>query len=470
MSLTPLPALLDATLRTVARRYRLPPLERASSLTDATNPATALAIVIEEARRVRADGHAPGADLRQRFIDALARMIRDAMDTSSGDPSFQASVLRHDAPNVREYASLSAHAEQDRRALHSAVNAIAHPAKLERSAQAWQRDGLARLHAAATAASWAELHAALAQLLALPEMATDAAFEQDIVKLKDGPALERMLRLDALAADEDVRRYRALWVRQGPLVGSTVAVAQGAASQQRGAAVEALAAQALDALARRLDAVDAQRTYRVVTSMRVPSSIPGRHDRAKTEWDAILLERARGSDPASAWNVRFLVEAKASADAATTDLPRLLRGLTLLAQAAPDTVYAFETHQGTVHVHGASLHALTTDETTLPREVLYCCDASADTTPRLLGAASRMQLLSAQASLEYASALAQQPDADPDGLGVIWHALLTLPQWQAVLHQYPSLRQVRELMVAIDDLRAAIEDIDEGGIASSVCA
>ena len=104
-------------------------------------------------------------------------------------------------------------------------------------------------------------------------MATDAAFEQDIVKLKDSPALERMLRVAALASDEHVRRYRALWVR-GPLEGSTVAVAQGVASQQRGAAVEALAAQALDALARRLDAVDARRTYRVVTSMRVPSSIP----------------------------------------------------------------------------------------------------------------------------------------------------------------------------------------------------
>ncbi|MCA3782202.1 MAG: 3-deoxy-D-arabino-heptulosonate 7-phosphate synthase [Burkholderia sp.] len=470
MSLTPLPALLDETLHAVVRRYRLPPLDGASSLTDATNPATALAIVIEAARRMRADGHAPGAELRQRFIDALAQMIRDAMDPSSGDPSFQASVLRHDAPSVREYASLSAHAEQDRRALHSAVNAIAHPAKLERSALAWQRDGLARLHAAATAASWAGLHAALAQLLALPDMATDAAFEQDIVKLKDSPALERMLRLDALASDEDVRRYRALWVRQGPLEGSTVAVAQGVASQQRGAAVEALAAQALDALARRLDAVDEQRTYRVVTSMRVPSSIPGRHDRAKTEWDAILLERARDLDPASAWNVRFLVEAKASADAATTDLPRLLRGLNLLAQADPDTDYAFETHQGTVRVQGASLRALTTDEASLQREVLYCCDASADATPRLLGAASRMQLLSAQASLEYASALAQQQDADPDRLGVVWHALLSLPQWHAVLHQYPSLRQVRELMVAIDDLRAAIDDTDEGSVASSVCA
>ncbi|AXF25731.1 3-deoxy-D-arabino-heptulosonate 7-phosphate synthase [Burkholderia pyrrocinia] len=470
MSLTPLPALFDEILRTVARRYRLPPLDSVSSPADAANPATTLARVIEEACRMLGDGQSPCAELRQRFIDALARMIRDAMDPRSGDPAFQASVLRHDAPSVREYASLSAHAEQDRRALHSAVNAIAHPAKLERSAQAWRRDGLARLHAAATAASWVDLDAALAQLLALPDMAADTAFEQDIVKLKDSPALERMLRLDALASDEHVRRYRALWVRQGPLEGSTVAVAQGVASQQRGAAVEALAAQVLDALARRLEAVDARRTYRVVTSMRVPSSIPGRHDRAKTEWDAILLERMRGDEAAPVWNVRFLVEAKASADAATTDLSRLLRGLNLLAQADADTIYAFETHQGTVRVHGASLRALTTDDAALQREVLYCCDASADATPRLLGAASRMQLLSAQASLEYASALAQQPDADPGGLGVIWHALLTLPPWHAVLHQYPSLRQVRELMVAIDDLRAAIGDVADDGVASSVCA
>ncbi|WP_321791709.1 3-deoxy-D-arabino-heptulosonate 7-phosphate synthase [Burkholderia pyrrocinia] len=469
MPLTPLPALLDEVLRTVVRRYRLPPLDSASS-PDAANPATALAIVIEEARRMRSDGHAPGAELRQRFIDALARMIRDAMETPSGDPAFQAAVLRHEAASVREYASLHAHAEQDRRALHSAVNAIAHPAKLERSAQAWQRDGLARLHAAATSASWADLHATLQQLLALPDMATDAAFEQDIVKLKDGAALERLLRLDMLASDEHVRRYRALWVRQGPLEGSTIAVAQGAASQQRGAAVEALAAQALDALAGRLEALDERRTYRVVTSMRVPSSIPGRHDRAKTEWDAILLERMRGDEPAPAWNVRFLVEAKASADAATTDLPRLLRGLNLLAQADPDTIYSFETHQGTVRVHGASLRALTADDAAPQREVLYCCDASADATPRLLGAASRMQLLSAQASLEYASALARQPDADPEGLGVIWQALLTLPQWLAVLHQYPSLRQVRELMVAIDDLRAAIDDVADDGVANSVWA
>ncbi|KVL43945.1 hypothetical protein [Burkholderia territorii] len=459
---TPLPALLDEVLRTVDRRYRLPPFARASSLTDAASPATVIAIVIEEARRMQADGLTPAPALQCRFIDALARMIGDAIDTRSGDPAFQAAVLRHGVAAVREYASLAAHAEQDRRTLRSAVNTIAHPARLERHAQAWQREPLARLHAAAAGASWVDLDAALRHLLAQPEMATDTAFEQDIAKLKDSAALARLQRLDALSPDPGVRQYRALWSRQGPLEGSALAVAQGATSQQRGAAVEALAARALDALAAQLDAHDAHRTYRVVTSMRVPASIPARHDRAKTEWDAVLLERARGDDASAAWHVLILVEAKASADAATTDLPRLLRGLSLLAQADPDTVYTFDTREGAVRLHGASLHALKTDDAALQREVLYCCDAAADPAPRLLGAASRMQLLSAPASLEYASALAQHADADPHGLGAVWQALLEQPSWRAVLHQYESLRQVRALMVGVDDLMAAIEgDVDD---------
>ncbi|KAB0634198.1 3-deoxy-D-arabino-heptulosonate 7-phosphate synthase [Burkholderia latens] len=459
---TPLPALLDEVLRSVHRRFRLPPLVRATSLTDAANPATVIAIVIEEARRMKAEGRTSGPALQHRFVNALARMIGDAMNTQSGDPAFQAAVLRHRAATVREYASLAAHAEQDRRTLRSAINTIAHPARLERHAQAWQREPLARLHAAAARAAWDDVDATLRHLLAQPEMATDTAFEQDIVKLKDSAALARLLRTDALSPDPDVRQYRTLWGRQGPLVGSALAVAQGVTSQQRGAAVEALAAQALHALAAQLDARDPHRTYRVVTSMRVPAAIPGKHDRAKTEWDAVLLDRARGDDPSAAWHVRFLVEAKASADAATTDLPRLLRGLHLLAQADPHTVYAFDAREGAVRLHGASLHALTTDDAALQREVLYCCDASADPAPRLLGAASRMQLLSAPASLDYASALARHQDADPHGLDVVWHALLELPSWHAVLHQYESLRQVRALMVGVDDLMAAIEgDVDD---------
>ena len=122
--------------------------------------------------------------------------------------------------------------------------------------------------------------------------------------------------------------------------------------------------------------------------------------------------------------------------------------------------------------HGArarrALRALTTDEATLPREVLYCCDASADDA----APAGRRQpnAVAVGTGEPRIRARSQRPDADPDGLGVVWHALLTLPQWHAVLHQYPSLRQVRELMVAIDDLRAAIDDVDEGGVASSAYA
>ena len=136
------------------------------------------------------------------------------------------------------------------------------------------------------------------------------------------PALERMLRVAALASDEHVRRYRARVRRSkaAPSPSRRASRRSGAARRSAGRA----GARRAGAPARRR-----RRTPHVpvVTSMRVPSSIPGRHDRAKTEWDAILLERPRGDDPAPVWNVRFLVEAKASADAATTDLPRLLRGL-----------------------------------------------------------------------------------------------------------------------------------------------
>ena len=454
----PLPALLDRILRTVVRRYRLPPLARSSSLDASTNAATVIATVIEEARLALAAHTAPEAALQDRFVAALARMIRDAVDPHMGDPAFQAAVLRHDAPSVRDYAALSAHADQDRRALRSTVNTLAHPAKRERCAHAWQRDALAELHTAAFSASWSAFDATVRRWRAHPDTASDPVFSRELAKLTDSPALARLQRIDALASDPSVRRYRALLARHGPQSGSALAVAQGVTSRQRGAAVEAAAAQALDALAQRLDAHDGTPRYRVVTSMRVPSAIPGPHDRAKTEWDAVLLERANDDAQAPVWNVCFLVEAKASADAATTDLPRLQRGLRLLAQADVYTVYSFDTRQGAVRVTGASLGALTTDEATLPREVMYCCDERAEVTPRLLGAASRMQLLCAQASLDYASTLLRTGDADPRMLGVIWEALIGVPQWRSVLHQYSTLRQVRELMVRIDDLLVAIDD------------
>ena len=500
MPLPPRPALLDETLRIVARRYRVP-----ATLAGDTDPtvssqrhcATRLAVAIDQARQALARATTPPASVKQCFIDALAQLIHEAMRPDQGDPAIQAMVLRHQAPQVREYASLSAGAEADRRDVVAAVNAIAHPAKLERMPAGALRTVLARLQAAASAASWPALATAVAQLESLRATASDPgedladgpanapdntaandpdnapdnapandpALARSLSRLRDGAALERLQRLDELALDPWVRRYQALWNRNGPRSGSPGAVAQGVAAQQRGAAVEARASQALQALADRLNAgPDGNAAYRVVTSMRVPPALPGDADRAKSEWDAALLRRVDAPNvpnapaaPPAAWDVCLLVEAKASVDAASTDFARLLRGLARLAQAEPGMTYPFHTHQGPVPIRGASLAALPTGDTDLSGAVLYCSDAPADPAPRLLNAACRMQLLSAPASVAYASELAQGRPADTRGLQAVWQSLLTSPQWAGVLNQYPQLYLVRELMVHADDLLAAAQ-------------
>jgi len=52
--------------------------------------------------------------------------------------------------------------------------------------------------------------------------------------------------------------------------------------------------------------------------------------------------------------------------------------------------------------------------------------------------------------------LADKQQPDPDALESVWRQLLESPQWAPVLHQYPTLRQVRALMVHVDDLLAAV--------------
>lgn len=235
------------------------------------------------------------------------------------------------------------------------------------------------------------------------------------------------------------------------------AAEQGRVNQARGNAVEAATAEALRRLAQCLDTAEhSPGRYRVITSVRVPPTLPGHAEYAKTEWDAILLRRADDTESAdAAWDVCLLAEAKASVDAATTDLPRLARGLRLLgsAQAA---AYPFETREGTVWLRGASLATLEDDEAALPDVVLYCCDAPAEPAPRLLGAAHRMQLLSAPASLAYANGLASGKAADPSRLAPVWTQLLEATAWRPVLTQYTRLRQVRALMVHVGDLVDAL--------------
>lgn len=447
-------SLLDATLRRTARRYRVPAISKIA-VEDAP-PATALAVAVEQARLSLETGAPPPA-VKQAFLDALARLIRDAMSETDGDPVFQAMLLRHRLAPVREYASLAARAAQDRREVIAAANAVAHPAKVERMPAGAPREAMATLQAAAASESWTTLLEAARRLLGLPADAQPATARAVLERLLASPALAHLQRLDVLTADADVRRYRALWEQQGPSPGSAVALAQGNASRLRGDAVEALALQALEALARKLNATDGREAYQAVSSMRVPPSLPANAERAKSEWDAALLRKTEDANAPPAWDLCLLLEAKASADAAATDFPRLLRGLRLLAHADPHSDYAFSTRQGRFPLRGASLHALPAGGPQLDTRVLYFCDGPADTIPRLLSAASRMQLLSAQPSLDYASRLAQGLDPAPDTLEPVWRLLLESSQWTGVLQQYPTLCQARELMVHPDDLMAAIE-------------
>lgn len=441
-------------------------------------------MAIELARAALARGEQPDAAVKARFLQGLARLIADALHPQTGDPAFQAMVLRHRHAWVREYASLQAQGDKDARHIRSRVDAIAHPGKLRQQASGPLRDGLSQLYEQVSTGAWTEAADTGRFLLAGLETRSDPLFDlqstaglgRSLQHLLQDPALARLQRLLALAHDTDVQHYLALWASHGPRSGSAEAAAQGASAQQRGAEVEATAAQALDALAAQLNRDDSQQwTYRVVTALHVPAVLVDSAERAKTEWDVAVFRRpkiedaketegakkaeaAKKTDAAASppWDICLLVEAKASADAATTDFPRLLRGLQLLSKADAHVIYPFLTKQGTVPVRGRSLHALPTTDAlaTFQDAVLYCSDAPADPAPKPLGAASRMQLISSTNTLDYASRLSDGEAVNAQDLEPVWQTLLTDPRWLTVLNQYATLRRVRELMVHVADLHA----------------
>jgi hypothetical protein len=495
-----MPPLLDDTLRHTVRRYRAPALPADLDAARAKGAATAIAVAIEHARAALAAGEAPGDGVKTLFLDALARLIggamrplkgvgADAVEGASdlagsgdlvggGDPAFQAMVLRHRSAVVREYASLSAHAERDRRTVRAAVNALAHPAKTQRRSPGATREALLTLHAAGEAGDWTQVSDVISPLRDRPDVREEPLLHRGLERLLNDSALRHLQRLDALSSDDLVTRYRALWDRQGPVAGSEQAAASGAGAQQRGDAVEALATEALEALVGRMNAEAGTARYRVANSLRIPPSFPGDAQRAKSEWDVALLRRHESSTTDEDWDLCLLIEAKASPDAATTDLPRLLRGLRLLAQADVDTSYVFASTDGEIRLRGASLSALPTEEAELARAVLYCCDGAEDRAPRLLNAASRMQLLSAEASLDFAVRLEDGASVgqvgqigqlgqfgkvgpvgpvDPLLLAPVWQLLLEAPAFTSVLRQYVTLQAVRELMVHPGDLLAAVQ-------------
>lgn len=465
---TPLRALLDA----VPRRYLMAGGIGAGG---ADGHAAALARAIECLQVELAGGLEPGPPPRDAFVGALDGVIREALRPRDGDPAFQAAVLAYRLSVVREYLALNGGAAADRRKVQSVVDALAHPRKPPRLEPGEARTWLAQLHAAAAAQDWRRV-AQLAQALpARPEVAVIDDLASALRALGGDPALIRLCRIEALMRDPEVCRYRSIRAQLGPRAGSDEATAQARLARQRGAVVETQAAHALRAVAGYLNrlkgaaaASDASR-YRVVTSLRVPSSLGADRDRAKTEWDAVLLRRvdpaagsaqagatAASADLAPLWDIRLVIEAKASVEAATTDLPRLLRGLRLLARARPDQVYAFSTQQGVVQVRGTSLAALPVTEATLAEQVLYCSDASTDPPRAGLHAASRAQLLSAPACLAHGAALSEGRTASKDDLVPLWQALRHEARWQPVLNLAAMRRLARSLIVHPDDLLVAV--------------
>ncbi|BEP33672.1 hypothetical protein GmRootV59_06460 [Variovorax sp. V59] len=449
-----LDALLLAALRTAPRRYRLPPLAADAEAAVAGGTEATIAFAIEVARIEKASPAAPAGDdgAQALFTRALAQLIRDALAPEYGDPAFKAAMLQAQDAQVHEHVQLSRQRAADRRTLRMAVDAIAHPGKLRREAAGAVRDALVRLHGLAAAGAWAELAEAIGQLLA-QELPGPDNFRAPLDAIRSSPALQRLVRGSELLRLERVQRYQALCEQRGPLAGSDAAAAEGRASAQQGRIAEQAAVEAFRSIADMLNrhCREADSTYRVARGLRTPRGFPGEAGKAKEEWDAAIVRGEAGGA-----SLVLLAETKASPAAATSDFPRLLRGLRRLAQARADAVYAFASADGEQRIAGASLQGLRPIRRLLPPHVIYCCSAPSEALPQPLGAAAKAVLLAEPASLAFAQQLARGEAPTHAALAPVWHALATAPRLQAALHQYETAQKARAAMLHPDDLLASV--------------
>lgn len=471
---------LLAALSQLPRRCLLPPLPADEEAARAARPETALAFALEAARCAHERGAPAPAALQPLFTQALAALIRAALEPARGDPGFQALVLRSGDAQVQEHVRLAAEATVDERALRSTVDAVAHPGKLRGLPDADLRARLERLHRLAQEADWAGLRSAVEawRADAGPEGSGAAphgggaarwedggpslrpgggedgnpcAFGATLAALAAHPALVRRERAQVLAALTSVQRYRSLCAAGGPRSGSEAAAAQGRASARAGLDAEAETVAAFEILAQALvDRTGLQ--LRVVRGLRLPRGFPGvGGNKAKEEWDVALLQCAD-----SAADVLLLAEVKASPAAATSDLARLLRGLQRLALAEPGIDYSLPAAEGEVRLHGATLRSLAPNGFELPERVIYCCAGAPETPPPVLAAASKAVLLAEPASLAWALDYAAGAAPAPDRLAPIWQALPVAPRLRATLYQYATSQAARTAMLHPADLRTAL--------------
>lgn len=443
-------ALLLQALERAPRRFRPPALPEAPHEAQAAGSAAGVAWAAEAARRALQDGRLPDGRLRDLFVHALADLIRAALRPGGGDTAFQAMVLRRRAPEVAEHAMLASAAARDRRALRSAVDAVAHPGKWRHAVDEPTGRALTDLHRLACDGEWEEL-ARLAQQMQR-RRGHDESLHEALQALLAHQSLARLRRLEALSGLESVRGHLAL--SAGPAPGSAAARALGAASARRGAATEAKTVAAFVHIAAWLtQAAGGQGRYQVATGLLVPGSFPGEARKAKSEWDVALLQTALRGEGAQ---VLLLAEAKATPDAAVSDYSRMLRGLQRLALAAETRDHLFPTREGGVLVQGETLRRLAPQGRSLPPQVIYCCDAPGDVSPPVLSAASRWVLLTEPAAVAFACGVAEGDEPAPDTLHQVWEDLLHAPRLRSVLHQYDTACAALRAMFHPDDLRAAL--------------
>lgn len=447
--------LLLRILRLAPRRYQMPELPASLEAAGAAGSETVLAFAMEAARLAMRRGEAPGAALRDAFTHALADLIRRAMDGGEGDPVSQAQVLHARDAQVQDWVQLASSSSSDERSVRTALDAFAHPGKLRARAEGQLGSELAALHALGVAGDWQALAAKAASLDAKDE----AQLQEGLHKLVASPALRRLQQAQALRSAEPVRLYLALRASRVPEAGSPAALDQGRASAREGELAERAAAMALGRVAAFLD-TGGKAPHRVVRGLRTPRELMGEGaERAKEEWDAAILREAGEGTQA----LILLAEAKAAPAAATTDLPRLLRGLAQLSAIDAQAVQAFKSADGVLRLRGDSLRALRPEEGALPARVIYLSTAPAEARVALLGAAARSKLMAEAASLRFAAELQSGAMPSPADLATVWDALMRESRLRPALEQFDSARRAREAMLHPDDLVAAVDAIDGAG-------
>jgi hypothetical protein len=431
----------------------MPTLPSHAEAAVASGADVALAFAIAAARLAKERHLPPSAQSQETFTRALAQLIRQALAPDAGDPAFQAIVLQAQEAAVHEHVQLRRTRAADQRAVRTTVDAIAHPGKLRRIPTGAARAALGRLHALAAAGSWAALAQALERMV-VQDLSGQPELRAPLKTILFSAALARLQRGDELLRLDAVQRYQALCERRGPLAGSDAAAAEGRTSAREGERAEQAAIEAFGKMAELLNRHrEGAAGYRVVRSLRTPRGFPGAANKAKEEWDAALLH----SEPGAAAELVLLAETKASPAAATSDFPRLLRGLRRLAHANAEAAYAFASADGEARILGASLRRLEPVGHALPPHVIYCCSAAAEPPPQVLSAASKAVLLGEPASLAFAQKVARGESPPHAALAPVWNELQTAPRLRSALHQYETAVKARAAMLHPDDLLAAVE-------------